>query len=232
MNMRILLIKYLQESKYDKEIRVVVISGNGKAFCAGADIEELYKVISTTHLEERKEAIENNTITDIGILIRSIEKPVIAAVHGYCFGGGLELTQYCDLVYATEDTLFSQPEINIGIIPGGGGTQNLPRIIGVKMAKELIFLGERINAETAIKLGLINKILKSEDEMESYVNSITEKITSKSENAIAYAKRSINSSYEGPLNIGFALEREIAKNLYTSDKAYKLIKNFIQRKKN
>jgi len=106
-------------------------------------------------------------------------KPVIAAVHGYCLGGGFELTQACDIIIASEDAVFGQPEINVGVIPGGGGTQRLPRLIGEKKAKELIFTGDRVSAKEMAELGLINKVVPPDKLMDT-VNEFLEKIKSKS----------------------------------------------------
>jgi len=95
----------------------------------------------------------------ISRIIREVPKPIIAAVHGYCLGGGFELAQACDIIIASEDAVFGQPEINVGLIPGGEGTQRLPRLIGEKKAKELIFTGDRVSAKDMAKLGLVNKVV-------------------------------------------------------------------------
>lgn len=226
-----LLIMYLRKCDKDQNIRSVVISGNGKAFCAGADIDNLHKIVLAQSIEERDKMMGKNTITEIGLIIRNIEKPVIAAIHGYCFGGGFELTQYCDMIYATEDALFSQPEINIGIIPGGGGTQNLPRIAGEKISKEMILTGERISAIEAAKLRIVNRVFSSKNEMDLFVNNIVEKISLKSPMSVAYAKKALNMSFDMPIREGLFLERELIKTLYGSDYTKTLMESFLNKKK-
>jgi enoyl-CoA hydratase/carnithine racemase len=146
----------LEDAAKDENIRAAVIRGSGKAFSAGADIKAFLEWTTLKAMEVLKEV---GTSLVISRIIREMPKPVIAAVHGYCLGGGFELAQACDIIIASEDAVFGQPEINVGLIPGGGGTQRLPRLIGEKKAKELIFTGDRVSAKDMAELGLVNKVV-------------------------------------------------------------------------
>jgi len=169
--MRAELKECLEDAANDQSIRVVVIKGSGKAFSAGADLKLFLEATPQTISEFLK---KYGTGFAIGKIIREMPKPVIAVVHGYCLGGGFELACWCDLIIASEDAVFGQPEIRVGLIPGGGGTQLLTRIIGEKKAKELIFTGKRISAKELEKFGIINKVVPSDqlmDTVNSYITS-------------------------------------------------------------
>ena len=133
----------IDEVAADDEIKVLILTGSGKAFVAGTDIKEFNQ---TTPYAA-------HNIMRLGEMVEKLEKPVIAAVNGFCLGGGCEIAMGCDIIIASEKAKFGQPEINIGIIPGGGGTQRLQRLIGVCRAKELIFTGDIIRAEEADRSG-------------------------------------------------------------------------------
>ncbi|BDB99698.1 enoyl-CoA hydratase/isomerase family protein [Saccharolobus caldissimus] len=229
-NVRLSIIKCLKEAEANQEVRVIVIKGVGKAFSAGADINDL-RALSELSEEEIIKIRKDTGVSSIGTVIRSLSKPVIALVHGYCLGGGFELIQFCDLVYATEDAIFGQPEINIGIIPGGGGTQNLPRLIGEKKAKEFIFTGKRISAKEAFELGIINNIFHDLNEMENEVLKVINEIKAKSPKAIAAAKRAINITYEKPLSEGLKIERKLLAKVLKTNEAKQLMDSFIKKSK-
>jgi enoyl-CoA hydratase len=138
----------------DDEIRAVIITGNEKAFAAGADITELNDIITPTQalvFVEQGQRVFNK--------IEGMKKPVIAAVSGFAFGGGCELALSCDIRIADESASFALPEIKLGLLPGGGGTQRLPRIVGLGRAKELLFSGDPIDAKEAFRIGLVNKVV-------------------------------------------------------------------------
>ena len=229
--MRRRLLNLLEEARSEPSIRVVLLSGNGKAFCAGADIEGLLAIASTNSLEERISISDQDPLIQIGMEIIDMDKPVIAMIHGYCLGGGFEISQYCDMIYATEDALFGQPEINIGILPGGGGSQNLPRMIGVKRAKELIFRGNRISSKEAYSMGALNGIYSSKEEMFDSVMKIANEIKSKSPAAISASKKAVNASMNMPLADGLRYERELIRNLYTSSKVKEFMSGFLNKNK-
>ncbi len=175
----------------DDEARAVVLTGAGeKAFSAGADIsmfKEMTPFLAKEYLKIAKGAAKR---------IFDFPKPVIAAVNGYAIGGGLELAMACDMIIASKNAKFGQGEINIGIIPGVGGTQRLPRILGLHKAKELIFTGELINAEDALKLGLVNSVVEQSELMKS-VEELISKISSKSPLILRLAKEALNRSASG-----------------------------------
>jgi enoyl-CoA hydratase len=182
----------------DDEIKVVILTGSGKAFVAGSDIKELKQ---TTPLGA-------HNIHRLGDLVQNFEKPVIAAVNGFALGGGCEIVMGCDIIIASDKAKFGQPEINLGIIPGGGGTQRLPRLVGVCRAKELILTGDIIRAEEAERIGLVNRVVPL-DQLMPTVKEIAGKIAAKSTAAVKIAKAAINRGMQLGLESGLAYEREM-----------------------
>ncbi|MGM0405177.1 MAG: enoyl-CoA hydratase/isomerase family protein [Thermoplasmatota archaeon] len=179
------LEKTLNLLEDDENIQVVIIEGVGKAFVAGADISEMIDMSPKDAEEFSKKGQE---------LFNKIENfpvPVIAAVDGYALGGGMELAMACDIIIASDRSLFGQPEVGLGVIPGFGGTQRLPRIVGAKKAKELIFTGKKIDAKEAYEIGLTNKIVDPENLMEE-VMKLSKSISKNGPLAVKYAKRAIN----------------------------------------
>jgi len=193
----------------DDDIRVMILTGKGKAFASGVDIKEFNK---TTPYHA-------HNLYRLGERVEKLEKPVIAAVNGYCLGGGNEIAMGCDIIVASERAKFGQPEINIGIIPGGGGTQRLPRLIGVAKAKELIFTGDIISAEEAYNLGLVNHVVP-EDQLMEKAKEIAKKIAIKSSAALKLAKQAINHGMQTSLETGLKYEYELySLSLSLEDKA-------------
>lgn len=197
-------------------LKVLVITGEGKTFLAGADIREM----STFSREEA---------TDFAILIHNamnlvedFPRPVIAGVNGFALGGGCELILACDIVIASEVAVFGQPEINLGIIPGAGGTQRLTRRIGGPKSKELIFTGRRINGEEALSLGLINKVVFRERLLEE-VLSLARVIASKPLQCLEASKHLINSG---------SLEKEIERfsSMFSYEDQKRLMRSFLDKK--
>ncbi len=192
----------------DEDVRVIILTGSGKSFVAGSDIKELQQTMP----------IDAHKIDRLGALVENCPKPVIAAVNGFALGGGCEIVMGCDIIVAHEKAKFGQPEINLGIIPGGGGTQRLPRLIGVCRAKELILTGDIISAQEADRLGLVNKVVPI-DELMPTVMKIAGKIASKSTVAVRIAKTAINRGMQLGLESGLAYEREMySLSLSTEDK--------------
>ena len=182
----ICLIEALDRAEQDVEIKVVVITGAGeKAFVAGADIKEMHRL---DPLGARNFALHAKRAVD---KISSLKKPVIAAVNGFCFGGGLEYAMACDFRVASENAKFGQPEITLGIIPGSGGTQRLPRIIGMGKAKEMIYSGGTINAREALSLGLVNHVFEKNDLIPKTLE-LASRIACNSGHALALAKSAID----------------------------------------
>jgi enoyl-CoA hydratase len=182
----------------DNDIKVLILTGSGKAFVAGSDIKEFSQ--TTPYIA--------HNIQRLGEMVEKLEKPVIAAVNGFCLGGGNEIAMACDIVIASEKAKFGQTEINIGIIPGGGGTQRLPRLIGVCKAKELIYTGDIISAEQADRLGLVNRVVPV-DELMPVARELAGKIAAKSAAALKLAKTSINRGMQTNLESGLKYEYEL-----------------------
>ena len=174
------------ELKSDSEIFVVIVTGSGeKAFVAGADIAELNRldVITGKTFAENGQAVFN--------LIENLEKPVIAAVNGFALGGGCELALACHIRIASENARFGQPEVNLGIIPGYGGTQRLTRLINSGRAMEYILTGDMIDANEALRIGLVNKIYP-QTELMNKAMEMAKKITSKGQQAIRLSVKAVN----------------------------------------
>lgn len=190
----------LEVLQNDDGVKVIVITGAGeKAFVAGADISEMKDM---TVFEAKKFAELGQKVFR---KIELMKKPVIAAVNGYALGGGCELALACDIRIASFNAKFGQPEVGLGIIPGFGGTQRLPRIVGVSKAKELIYTGDMIDAEEALRIGLISKVVE-QDKLLEEAYDIAKKIISKGLVAVSLAKEAINKSLEVDIDSGMEYE--------------------------
>ncbi|SDO35084.1 enoyl-CoA hydratase/isomerase family protein [Desulforhopalus singaporensis] len=199
----------VREVEADDDIRVLILTGSGKAFVAGSDIKEFH---ATTPYAA-------HNIVRLGSIVEKLAKPVIAAVNGFCLGGGCEIAMGCDLIIASEKAKFGQPEINLGIIPGGGGTQRLQRLVGMCRAKELIFTGDIIRAEEAERIGLVNRVVAM-DELMPTAREVAAKIAVKSPAALKLAKQAINKGAQMSLQDGLDYEYEMyALALSLEDKA-------------
>ena len=192
----------IEAIKKDKDVRVVIITGAGdKAFIAGADITE-FKDATPAIMEERASTTGQQLFNDV----EGLPMPVIAMVNGYCLGGGCEMAMACDIRIASENARFGQPEINVGIIPGAGGTQRLPRLVGWGRAKELIYTGRIIDAAEAERIGLVDKVMPM-DKLGETVNQLAETIASKSPLIMSTAKKTINRGMYTDLAAGLSYER-------------------------
>lgn len=188
----------VREVEADDSVKVLILTGSGKAFVAGSDIKEFHATTS----------FAAHNIVRLGSIVERLGKPVIAAVNGFCLGGGCEIAMACDLIIASEKAKFGQPEINLGIIPGGGGTQRLQRLIGSCRAKELIFTGDIIRAEEADRLGLVNRVVPM-DELMAEAKKVAAKIAAKSPAALKLAKQAINKGMQTSLQDGLDYEYEM-----------------------
>ncbi len=190
----------LNKIEADGDIRTLILTGAGnKAFIAGADISELSKCnsLSGKLFSEKGHNVINR--------LQKLPIPVIAAVNGYALGGGSEVALAADFIYASENAKFGLPEINLGIIPGFGGTQRLPRLIGKNMAKELIFTGNMISASEAKELGIVNKVFAPEKLMEETLNTAV-LIASKGRVSLRAAKEAVNCGAETDIKTGSLFE--------------------------
>jgi len=162
--------------------------------------------------------------------VENLSKPVIAAVDGYALGGGCELILACDLRIASDRSEFGQPEINLGLIPGAGGTQRLPHIVGVARAKELIMMGDRIDAGEALRIGLVNKVFPAEGFYEK-VREVAMRLAEKPPIALRAAKQSINISRYAPQSVGLAVERSLFSLLLTTEDFGEGVSSFLSKRK-
>ncbi|MCL4459681.1 MAG: enoyl-CoA hydratase-related protein [Chloroflexi bacterium] len=195
------MMQALAELESVEDIRAIVITGAGeKAFVAGADINELRAIPSASAGEAKSR--EGHLVL---FKIEHLSKPVIMALNGYTLGGGCELAMAGDIRIAADTAKFGQPEINLGIIPGWGGTQRLPRLVGLGKAKLLILSGEIIDAQEALRIGLVDKVVPAA-ELLATAKSIAKTIASKAPLAVALAKRTINTGLEMDLERGCAFE--------------------------
>lgn len=186
------------DSKKDK-IKVVILTGKGKAFMAGADIK------SFPDLTQEKAKARLKKGKQLYLKVEQFERPVLCAINGYCLGAGLELAMCCDIRIASSKAQLGQPEINVGVIPGGGGTQRLPRLVGAGIAKELIYTGKFISAEEADKIGLVNKVVEPEKLMDEAMETAT-LIASKPPLAVRAAKEAIDRGLNMTLLEGLEVE--------------------------
>ena len=197
----------------DEDIRVLVLTGAGdKSFVAGADISELATFDSLKAKDFAR--IGHDIINKLQLL----PIVVIAAVNGFALGGGTEIAIACDFIYASENAKFGQPEINLGVIPGFGGTQRLPRLIGTNMAKELIYTGKMISAAEALQLGLANKVAPHEELMDEVMKT-AEAIAAKGKVSTRAAKQAINRGMDVDLASGCAIEIDAFALCYASPDA-------------
>lgn len=196
------VLQALEDARNDENVRVVVLTGAGeKAFSAGADIKMMK---GFNALKGRELSLMGEKLCST---LENLEKPVIAAINGYALGGGLEVAMACDIRIASEKARMGQTEINIGLIPGWGGTQRLTRLIGKTKAKELVFTGKIIDAKTAEQLGLVNMVAPA-DKFRKTVRQFAAELASKAPVALKVAKALINKGTDMSLDAAIALERE------------------------
>lgn len=189
----------IRELAGDDDVKVAIFTGSGdKAFASGADINVLKQRTMVEALEGESQAILAE--------LEDFSKPTIAAINGYCLGGGCELAMACDIRIAAESARLGQPEVNIGIIPGAGGTQRLARLVGLGKAKELILTGDIIDAQEALRIGLVNKVVP-DDQLMAAARDMARKIMAKGPLAVRLAKTVVNVSLSTDLHTGLLLER-------------------------
>jgi enoyl-CoA hydratase len=212
----------MQELDRDDQIRVIIVTGGEKVFAAGADIKEM---ADRGPFDERLQ--ERLAYRD---RINKISKPVIAAVSGFALGGGCELAMSCDIVVAAENARFGQPEINLGIIPGSGATQRLPRLVGKHRAMEMMLTGEFMSAADAERFGLVNRVVPLEMLMEE-AKGIASKIAARPALAVKAAKEAVLKSANLSLDEGLDFERKAFWLLFASEDRSEGMKAFLEKRK-
>ncbi len=206
----------------DDDIGCMVITGNEKAFAAGADIKEMANAAPVDMLD--------NPFIDYWDRLRRIGKPVVAAVSGFALGGGCELAMACDMIIASETARFGQPEINLGIIPGAGGTQRMTLAVGKALAMEMVLNGRFLTAAEALQHGLINRVVPTELYLAEAIKFAAE-IAARAPVALRLGKEAVNAVYEMPLQAGLAHERRLFYMLFSTEDQKEGMDAFINKRK-
>ena len=220
------LYKALSDADKDDSVRVIIITGGDAVFAAGADLGAMDAAApDVVQAFKMRFAAENPND-----YIEKIGKPVIAAMAGYALGGGLELAMCCDLRIAADNAKFGQPEIRVGLIPGAGGTQRLPRLIGMTKAKELIMVGENIGADEALRLGLVNAVVPAADLLDE-AKRLAAKLADRPPFGLRLAKTVMNMGSATDLQSALALEREAFAMLFATKDQKEGVRAFNEKRK-
>lgn len=209
----------------DDDVKVVIITGAGdKAFVSGGDINHIVKM---TPMEARE-----FSLFGMGVLrkIELLPKPVIAAVNGFCLGGGCELAMACDFRIASKNAKFGQPEVGLGVTAGFGGTQRLPRLVGIGMAKQLHYTGDIIDAEEALRIGLVNAVVPANN-LINHVKEIAGRIMSKGQLAVRFCKTAINEGMQTDIDRAMTIEADVFSLCFSTEDQKEGMKAFIEKRK-
>lgn len=218
------MVQELDELAKNDDIRVVVITGAGdKAFIAGADISEF---------EGRSPVDQYRVMTDSSVFLAvdRFPKPTIAAINGFCLGGGCELAMACDIRIASERAKLGQPEINLGLLPGGGGTQRLPRLVGMGAALKLLYTGDFIRADEALRIGLVDEVVPAGD-VAARAKELAEAIAAKSPVALRLIKQAVRTSMRTPLDEGLSQEVSLFALAFASEDMKEGVDAFLNKRK-
>lgn len=216
------LVNALEILDRDQTVNVIMLTGGEKAFAAGADLKEMLQASPVDLILGRRFELWDR--------IRKTAKPIIAAVSGYCLGGGNELAMNCDIVIASESAVFGQPEVNVGVMPGAGGTQRLTKAVGKTKAMEMILTGRPISADEAYRIGLVNKVVPVESLMDE-AKRIALEIASKPPISIRAAKEAVQRAYDTTLEIGLEYERRLFYTLFATEDSKEGMKAFLEKRK-
>lgn len=218
------LEQVLNEVEEDEYVRVVILTGRGRFFCAGADINEL------AHLNSHHAGSEF-AVRGQGLLnrIERSEKPILAAINGTCVGGGLELALACHIRVAAAGALLGLPEIKLGLVPGFGGTQRLPRIVGVSKAVEMILTGESLPAEEALRIGLVSRVVPPHEVM-AQAEALAAKVTARGKSAVEAALHAIRGGLDIPLSEGLSREAELFGRLCVTPEKQEAVQAFLEKR--
>ena len=216
------LVKALEELDGDQAVRVIILTGSERAFAAGADLKEMSQSGPVDLILGRRFELWDR--------LRKIAKPIIAAVSGYCLGGGNELAMNCDIIIASENATFGQPEVNVGIMPGAGGTQRLIRAVGKYKAMEMILTGKPITAQEAYRVGLANRVVPTESLLDEAKKTANE-IASKPPISVRAAKEAILKAQDTALEVGLDFERKSFYMLFATEDGKEGMKAFLEKRK-
>ena len=223
--MRRELTQVFTEIAVSDDVRVVLVTGAGeRAFSAGADIREFVDVPSLAHYREQRRRLDFRQVMD------RCPQPIIAAIRGYAFGGGLEMALACDIRVAGDDAKLGLTEIDLAIIPGGGGTQRLPRLLGRGKALEMILTGARIGADEALRIGLVERVVPAADVQKAALE-LARTIASKAPVALRYAKEAVVKGLELPLADGLRLEGDLSALLRSTEDRLEGARAFLEKRK-
>lgn len=224
LNMTLLsaLMDSIEDFDMDDDIGAIVITGNDKAFAAGADIKQMATASAVEMLKSKFIPTFDR--------IQAVRKPVIAAVSGWCLGGGSELALSCDMIIASETAKFGQPEINLGVIPGAGGTQRLARAVGKVIAMEMVLNNRTLSAAEALSYGLVNSVTPLDKYLEVALD-LAREIAARAPLAIQLGKSAINQAYELSLSEGLAAERQAFNFLFATEDQKEGMAAFIGKRK-
>ena len=214
----------LDELEERDDVRVIILKGSGRAFSAGADVTAFAGVTPIDILKFSRR------FQELTLKMQFLTKPIIVAIHGYALGGGLEIAMSGDIRIASEDAMLGQPEINLGFIPGAGGTQRLPRLVGRSRAKELIFTGDMIPAQEALKLGLVDRVVPPE-RLEQEARALALKLAEKPPLALAAAKYAIEMGMETNIWTGLELEASLFALLFSTEDVIEGVTAFLEKRK-
>jgi len=217
------LVAALEGLDNESDIRCIVLTGNDKAFAAGADIKKSFVDATPASMLEQD-------LTTRWERVRRIRKPIIAAVSGYCLGGGCELAMTCDIIVASETAQFGQPEVNLGIIPGAGGTQRLTRVVGKYRAMEIILTGRRVKADEAKAIGLAAQVYPAASWLED-AKSLARTIAEKPPIAVRLATEAIDLAYNSSLDAGLEFERKAFYLLFSTEDKKEGVDAFVNKRK-
>ncbi len=211
LNMKLLdeVCKALEDADASDKVRCIIITGSNKAFAAGADITEMSDLTFV-------DVMHKDLFASEATRLNNTRKPIIAAVAGYALGGGCELAMMCDFIIAADNAKFGQPEINLGVIAGMGGTQRLTRFVGKSKAMDMHLTGRFMDAEEAERAGLVSRVVPAKKLMEE-ARAAAEKITEKSQLAAIAAKEAVNRSYETTMEEGILFERRLFHSLFATE---------------
>ena len=217
------LVVALEALDNESDIRCIVLTGSEKAFAAGADIKKSFVDATPASMLEQD-------LTTRWERVRRIRKPIIAAVSGYCLGGGCELAMTCDIIVASETAQFGQPEVNLGIIPGAGGTQRLTRVVGKYRAMEIILTGRRVKADEAKAIGLVAQVYPAASWLED-AKSLARTIAEKPPIAVRLATEAIDLAYNSTLDAGLEFERKAFYLLFSTEDKKEGVDAFVNKRK-